>query len=304
MPEPHTAGLDTLPPVRTVAELFRVAMAVKGEAARRYRQLAAHMAEADRADLAALFRDLEAQEHAREAGIDRWARGLGIDPARGPDFRWRSPEGLTAEDIAEAGGEALMTPEGALDLAVHNAQRAFSCFVRIATEAEAAEVRDHAEHMAREEISRIARLRLERRRAARRRLAEWEGPRAFEDAASLEGWLQDHESESAARLARIARGCRALQAEAAVPRLHPGDGASAEPASGGAARTLAELRGEAEGALRETERAYETLLRTIERAPDEAVVTLAQDHAERVLKRLVALSDLRAGLLGHARGGD
>lgn len=303
MPKQPITGLAPPPPVRAVADLWRIALAVSRQAALRYRQLAGRMTEAGRPDLAALFRELERQERLREAGIDSEARSTGVDPESAPSFRWQPPEGLTAEEIAEAGGEALMTPERALDLAVHHAQRTFSLFVRIATEAGDPAVRDDAERRAAEEIDHVARLRLERRRAARRHTAARESPRAFADTAALEGWLRGYARESEPRLARIARGCRSLRV-GTTAGLCPGDDVSAEPASGEAPHTLAELRGETDEALRATEHAYETLLRTIEKAQDETLVTRAQGHAEQVLRRLAALSDLHAALVGHARSGD
>ncbi|WP_440997433.1 ferritin-like domain-containing protein [Arhodomonas sp. SL1] len=299
MTEGQTHGFDALPPIDNVNDLFRVAVAMEEEAARRYDDLAQRMESAGQPELATLFRELEAQEREHETGIEGWARSQGIDATERPTFQWQSPESLTEEEIAEAGGEAVMTPEGALNLAVHNEERAFSFYVRIATEAEDREVREYAERMAGEEINHVALLRLERRRAARRRMQAEQGPRAFDDEDTLRQWLDEREREQYGRLAAIAESCR---------RLGLGDACAglADEATHPQGRVPADrdaLLAEVRDALRETEGTYETLLRTSEEAESEQLVTLAQLAAERVLERLARLSDLRATIAdGGATG--
>jgi len=296
-------SFDALPPIHDVAELYRVAVAMEQEAARRYEVLARRMDAAGQGELAALFRTLEAQEREHEMGIAGWAQRQGAGALGPPRFTWHSPEHLDEEAVNEAGGEALMTPVQALDLAVHNEERAFAFYVRIATEAEDEPLRDCAERMASEELAHIARLRLARRRAGRPRSAATPRPQAFADTAAAEAWLEVREREAAARLARIGGQCHSLgltdlaSGLGSAPVSGAGSAAGAEPTP-----DLAALQAEVNAALHETDRAYERLLATAEQAREETLVGLAQQRAEAELQRLAHLNDLRGALAERAAG--
>ncbi|ERJ17489.1 Rubrerythrin protein [Salinisphaera shabanensis E1L3A] len=285
---------DTLPEIRDVETLFAIAVAMEAEAAERYARSARRMDEAGQPELAALFRELEAEEREHETGVEGWAGRQGIDANRGTVFRWQSPESLTEAQFAEAGGEALMTPESALNLAIHNEQRAFSFYVRIGTQAEDAQLRRYAERMASEEINHVARLRLARRRAYReRRDARTRAP-IFEDVARLAEYVDAQRAEARDALSHAAAGCRAaghrriaraleaLSAPCITQRAAAVDDAGA----------LAII----DAQLRRAEAVYDRLIRTAEQTSDETLLLTAQTHAATTLEHLAKLNDLRAGL--------
>lgn len=257
----RTVTFDSVPFIAAPEDLFAVATAMEHEATLRYRQLAARMAERDEPQLAALFRRLEAMESEHEAGIDAWAARETITPAEHLTFRWDLPEGISPAALADVGGEEALTPWKALDLAVHNEERAFAFYVQIATKTDHARVRTYAERMAAEELEHVALLRLERRRAWRREHAGAPAEPLPETLADLEAWL-------AARMP-----------------LH-------EPPRDGDRRPW--LAAE----IRRQEDDYDTLMRVIDQAEDETVVRAAQGAAGAVLRRLALLRDAAAAANG------
>lgn len=303
MPRDAIYDFTTLPAVANADELFRLAAAMEAEAARRYAELAARMADAGHPELAALFRRIEEQEREHEATVAQWASASGHEVASLPDFQWQSPESISEEEIAEAGGESLMTPVSALDLAVHNEERAFSYYVYIATEAIDPEVREYAEGMAEEELGHVALLRLQRRRANHAQREQEGAPVFFSDAPSLRRYAKAQEATAHRRVRRAADMCRASGATEIAHRLaalcsDAGDTDAATPhASDG--QTPLEL---VDDALRHTEALYETYLRTAEQAFNEALVEAAQQWADHVLKRLARLNDCRAMVLSTGGG--
>ncbi len=288
----------TLPTVASADELFRLAAAIEAEAARRYGELATRMAEAGHPAIAALFRDIQQQEREHEAAVVRWATSTGHRIADLPAFQWQAPEWITEDEIADAGGEALMTPAAALDLAVHNEERAFAYYVHIATEASNREVREYAERMAEEELDHVALLRLERRRANRARDERDRELVSLDDVETLMryGWVQEAEADM--RLRRAVVACDESGATKVANRLAALCGNADSGAAGGADGTNgAHPRELIDDALHHTETLYETYLRTAEQAHDETLVETAQSWASHVLKRLAHLNDCRATLL-------
>lgn len=284
--------LDSAPQITSVEALFATAVAMEAEAARRYAELARRMAAADQSELAELFADLERREREYTRGTADWAARRDIDLQTLPEVVWRKPETLTERQIAEAGGEALMTPESALNLAIYNEERVFAFYTRIATEVSDERVRNYAERMARAQIDHVALLRLERRRAARRRLATETGPATFEAPEPMLAHIDEQMAEGDERLATAAAALRAARPRIAarLARL-AGERSPSESADDPeAAATLVNAE------LKRAERLYEILMRTIEGARDEELVVAAQQQAERVLARLAQLSDLRSAL--------
>jgi rubrerythrin len=287
-------GFDALPDVMDADALFRVAVAMEAEAARRYQRLAARMDEAGQTQLATLFRELEAEEREHETGIEGWADRQGIDASGEPDFRWQSPETLTEEQFAEAGGEVLMTPESALNLAIHNEERAFAFYIRIATESDDAQVRRYAERMASEEITHVARLRLARRRAYRERRDAQARPPVFESVTQLTDYAGEQRAEGVEQLRLASAGCRGAGQNSIARSL---DAAIDQPAQAtDPAATGQQALEIMDAELRRAETAYDRLIRTAEQTRDEALVRAAQQHTQVFLERLATLSDLRAAL--------
>ncbi|WP_018719023.1 ferritin-like domain-containing protein [Arhodomonas aquaeolei] len=293
MNKDETYKFDALPAVDSVPALFALATAMEREAACRYDALAARMHAAGNAALARVFADLAEQEREHEHGIAEWGRRQGVDTDSLPGFRWQSPESLSEDAVADAGGEALMTPLRALELAVHNEERAFAFYVRIASEAEEPAVREYAERMADEELGHVALLRLERRRA-RRRIGP--GTRAFADTGALRAYMDSGETTLRGQLAAAVAACRNQGLEGAAARLArlytDADGEpSASPGSAGTPLS------HVDAALRTTEALYAALMSTAEEAKDEALVREAQSRADGIVPRIAILGDVRAGLV-------
>lgn len=293
---------DLLPEIHGSDELFAIAIGMAEEAARRYGELAGRMATAGHDELAELFRDLESREREHEAGIIGWAQRQGIDVPRRAAAGGHLPETLTEEEVAEAGGDALMTSESALNLAIHSEQRALAFYIRVATEAENEQVRECAEHMASEEVGHVALLRLERRRAARRRSAAGiTAPPTFDDANSMAEFVQEHERQSAAQLRMAATGARAADWQRTAARLDTLAGGGSGASSGAVPSTTAVVE-IVNGELHRSENVYEAIMHTAEQSSEEALVTAAHEHARVSLWRLAQLKDLHAALSHRIRG--
>ncbi|WP_024342159.1 ferritin-like domain-containing protein [Bradyrhizobium japonicum] len=192
-------------------ELFALASAMEQEAATKYSQLAEEMERQGRSELAKVFSDLAAAEREHVDGVTHWSqsrRGKAPDPAL---VRWQAPETFDSDASAEIRTSRLMTPYRALAIAVQNEERAFAFWSYLAAFAQDTEIKSAAEAMAREELSHVATLRKERRRAYHR---EHPAPRGATggakevDAATLERRLAQY-------LAELATGMDGASAERA-----------------------------------------------------------------------------------------
>ncbi len=155
-----TLTFATLPPIETQQDMLTVALAMERESVMRYAELADRMELAGDMGLAALFRGLQTEESGHEYGITAWIERAGLIRDDGTRFRWDMPgDG--------PGGEDLNTPWKALAMALRNEERTFAFYANTARAAEDAEIRRYAESMAREELSHIMLLRLQRRAAWR-----------------------------------------------------------------------------------------------------------------------------------------
>jgi len=292
-----------IPTPRSIDELIAMAIAMEREAASRYDVLAADMAIAGRQELVDLFESLAAEERKHEAYIEAW-RGTSLPAA---SFKWRSPESLTDDAAADAGGAASMTPHRALALAVHNEERAFAFFSNIASAASDGEIRERAERLAVEELDHVVRLRLERRRAYR---AESEAParaaaklgiRAVRSldalyaraavieaeaerdvAACLQAALAVDDDKSAAMLRRISEQISAMRSRLPVSP-------ASDPAPADSPPLPADFAGLLERVLIDAEDALAFYLAVAENAVTQEVMEQAQELAERSLKRLQAV---------------
>lgn len=306
-PDKAAVTFDTVPEIRSIEDLFAVAVAMEHEAAERYAELAARMDRLGEKALADLFRRLEAEEGKHESGIAAWAGRAGVTPAKELSFAWHSPEALQDDQYAEAGGDYLSTPWKALNMAVRNEERAFSFYIQVAAKTHDAEVQQYAERMAREELGHVALLRLERRRAwrAEHQVKDTAPPPSAESVDNLRRYAAHMERDSAARCLAAAKAAR-----------QAGDTASAQLFQDLAEEAEAHVRAlgntEAIPALEvpetgtphdhlkaEMTRAsdlYEAYMRVIEKATDEEVVATAQEEARHPLGRMARLSDRLAAL--------
>ena len=158
-------------------ELVAAATALEAEAARRYRYLAAWWEAQGHRQLTALFDRLAAMEaehviavRSRSRSRSR-SRDAGFNVAHEPHPR---PSGRDED----AWRSALLTPRGALSLAIDEEVKAAAFYVAVAAEAGTPGLRQLAEEFAREERVHAALLRRFRRiefRAARARPRQPEG---------------------------------------------------------------------------------------------------------------------------------
>lgn len=149
---------DAMPtPILTLDEFHAHALAIEREAAARYREFAAQMADHDKEDLAALFATLARmeQEHA-----DLIARRIGdarVAELPAGEYRWLdagAPETAAHEWIFR-----LLTPYDALRIALAGEERAKAFFEGVAEGATDPGLRAFAREMAEEEVEHAARLR-------------------------------------------------------------------------------------------------------------------------------------------------
>lgn len=285
---------SSVPEVQTQEDLVAIAVAVEREAAARYDNLAQRMDDLGRDDLATLFRALGDEEREHGKGVARWAAGRNLVPAQAVSYAWKAPELSSDEDVADAGGDRLMTAHSALDLAVHNEERAFAFYVQIAAKAATRDIQAAAEDMAREELRHVTVLRLERRRAWRAgrsgKAAETPALPELSEMVSYDAWRQ-------AVLATTAHRFRSLAAGLA----EQGEG-EASGALRGIASTLPEGPESAavkavppvllEHALRQASAEVDAFLAVAEKATDEATLRAAQEDAEASILRLAKVSDI------------
>lgn len=149
----RSLSFNDLRTMRSPEDLFALALAVEREGVHRYDRLASQMDQAGRPDLAALFTHLRDEEMGHEQSLETlvYRGGLGQLPAL--SFRWDTlPEGVMPPDLAN------LTPQQALRYALHNEQRTYALFLRVAANTHIAEIRHHAEALAAEELEHVALL--------------------------------------------------------------------------------------------------------------------------------------------------
>lgn len=282
-------------PVRSLAELFAVALTLETEAATQYAELAQKMRALGLPDVAAVFEHLMTEEAHHADAIERWSREATGTAPDAKWLRWRPSESLDEEEARSIASSQLASAYRALSMAVRNEERAFLLWTYIAAQAEDRSIRQAAEAIAKEELRHAAIFRRERRRAfhaARAGHAHAPQPEtvsaaeierelaarlaALAENPSLAGW--------AAELRRLAAEATTMAAEGGAPIASPGPIAAAMPEKPSlkAARQLAE-------------RAAELYLAAADAAGAEDVLLRLQSHADRAIARIARLGAMEAG---------
>jgi rubrerythrin len=143
-------------PIQTLDEFHAHALAIEREAAARYREFAAQMADHDKEELAALFAKLSRleQEHA-----DLIAQRIGdAKVAEVPAGAYRWLDAGAPETAAHDWIFRLLTPYDALRIALAGEERARDFFRGVAEGTDDAQLRAFALEMADEEVEHAARL--------------------------------------------------------------------------------------------------------------------------------------------------
>ena len=135
--------------VASVPELYAHAIAIEREAAERYAELAERMRDESNEDLAGLFAGMAALEAGHLAALKHRGAGFAL-PALAPrDYKWlgdAAPENSARELVFR-----LLTPRGALLMALDAEHRAQAFFEHVLLTAHDPELRALAREMAAEE---------------------------------------------------------------------------------------------------------------------------------------------------------
>lgn len=138
--------------IESAAELYVHAIAIEREAAERYTEFAARMADQGNEEIAAVFRKLAAFESEHLAALRRRTAGVALPPLEA-DYSWLdagAPE-TAAHDLIFR----LMTPRQALAIALQAEKRAHAFFSHVQQVARDPALRALAKEMAAEEQEHI-----------------------------------------------------------------------------------------------------------------------------------------------------
>ena len=109
-------------PIASLAELLAYALEIEREATTRYEELADQMEVHHNTEVAALFRRLAGYEREHTREIEHRIGATELPALAEWDYRWVDPE--SPEAAPYDGAHYLMTVRQALELALHNEQRA------------------------------------------------------------------------------------------------------------------------------------------------------------------------------------
>jgi hypothetical protein len=275
-------------PVRSIAELYAIALSQAEQATRRYGKLATARDEAFE-PIRCVFEVLSQREEKRADSI-REACVATID--REPDqsdLRWTPIDLVPAEELSDVENSLLSTAYGAWALAVRHRTRAFIFWTYIAALAGNSAVREAAEDMAREALRDSSLLRRERRlawRAERRNIRVDESSETSEisSAALLESLLLKD-------IFRWSQDAPASQRSNLLSLIGSDPSASISPDNEMVLPPPGTLEDVKRRALRRAEQLSSIYLNEADSAVDQPRLELAQQLAARSIARL---ADLRA----------
>lgn len=278
-------------PVRSLPELYAIAVELAERAERRYGALAARIDE-DFWPVRCVFEVLTARERDRIEGlIVACAKACGRPPAAS-DMHWAPVDLVPPDEVADVGDSGLSTPYIAWALAVRHRQRAFVFWTYVIALAEDPDVRATAEDLAKEALRDGNLLRRERRLA-------WRQERDAA-AAGMAGKSETEEPMSAALLESllfkdIVAWSQKLPPDQRAQLLasdpfHPPEAVLAEIRGTGAApQETTEIGAIRRRALQRAEQLSNLYLHDADNAADQASMELAQTLAARSIMRLAGL---------------
>lgn len=279
----------------TVEEVRRAAHAFLDESARRYAQLATEMRRLGKPETAATFERLKASQFALagqvRAGQVREGDGGGSSEDDLGILWQASDDGqVLPPDVADS--TYSLTPVRALNLALHNNQRAIAFLTDILARHQEDAIRALVGVLSREFLDQRAQLRLQRRRANRQGEALADNPN-LKRLAATENGLDAYKRNRDACVAALARQLtahahgasasdrgRILQASAQLglnPTSAPSPTASQQE---GAPLTMA---------ISGIEAYFDALMTVATRCQDEAILVAAQDDAAQLIPVLRGL---------------
>ena len=135
--------------VESAPALLAYALALELEASERYADLAEQMDTHNNPEVAEIFQKLSRIEKLHADQIMQQAASFDLPKIGAAAYQWEDPEGPETTDFGDA--DYMMTARQALKLALHNEQRAFEFFSKIAAGATDGDVAELAAEMAEEE---------------------------------------------------------------------------------------------------------------------------------------------------------
>lgn len=286
--------LTAVPPaaVRSLPELYAIAVEMAETATRRYGALAARTDD-EFWPVRCVFEVLTTRERDRAASLIAACAEACARSPNASDLHWMPVEMVPADEVADVGNSDLSTPYTAWKLAVRHRQRAFVFWTYVIALADDPKVRATAEGLAQEALRDGNLLRRERR-------LSWRKQRS--SAAENAGGHETEEPVSAALLESLllkdiiawsqnlpsAQGAHLL----ALDPFHPPTDALAEVGNeafdlGGAGIETIRRR-----ALQRAEKLSTIYLDDADNATDQDSMELAQKLAARSIMRLAGLRDM------------
>jgi hypothetical protein len=281
-------------PVRTLTELYAIALDQAQKAARQYGALAMQIDQRFQ-PMHQVFEQLAARERER---CDSLSAACVATCGRRPDasdLRWAPIELVAAAEIAEIRDSSLSTPYTAWALAVRHCQRAFVFWTYVIALAEDPLLRLVAEGLAQQALVDGNLLRRERRRA-------WRAGKIVADAIAARHGAE--QPASAALLESLLHKDMIAWSQALTPAqrddvlamdpARPPPAFLMPPGEGGVDATPEEIEQIRRRALRRAEQLSNIYLDDADRAADQSSMELAQKLAAQSIMRLAGLRKIAA----------
>ncbi|MDP6706506.1 MAG: hypothetical protein QF893_09210 [Alphaproteobacteria bacterium] len=266
----------------TVDEVRRTAHAFLSESARRYAQLAGEMHRLGKPETAVTFERLEQSQLALAQQVGDGGSAGDDDP----EILWQAGDDgqVLPPDIADSAYS--LTPVRALNLALHNNQRAITFLTEILGRHPAGAVHDLADRLSREILDQRVQLRLQRRRASRQREALADNVHLNRLAATVRG-IDDYRRHRQACVEALARQLTAHAGAATDDdRRRILDAATRlelKPASGPSPTANRQEGAPLTKAISGIEAYFDALMAVAGHCQDEAVLAAAQEDAARLI---------------------
>ena len=307
MADPRATSLANLPEPRSVEEIAAFVITLDEKAERRYSALSRELRALGSTAVADLLEELGGEHKDHAAQVAQRATG-GKRPGVYPKEAESAFPRVLSEDAAADCDLLGLTPYRAFALAVRLAQQSFQVYSFLAA-AKDEEIRDYAQRLASEQLSRAARLRVGRRRAYR---AERGQPKAagypaapriesladlLAAALAIEDRLGERLAEAAEQDGRLSLLCQATRQSAESLRIACQEAGTPGGQLAEELKTFRESaqpetqadRDRADAArllLAECERAF-SFYNAVASAPaDESVMLQAQDLSQAAVERI------------------
>ena len=192
----------------TLETLVGIANAIERESVNRYVALEQAMRRRGESETADAFAIMRREEESHVDAVRGWAEAMGEPVPASAQFQWRLPRELwqSWDDVI---GSSRLTPYRAFAIAVVNEQRAFALYSYLSAQSVDAEVAEHAERLALEELRHAAVMRRWRRKAWHDERRHAASPPGLLSEAEYHALAAEHEARIAERLASVAQRLRA-----------------------------------------------------------------------------------------------